>query len=1265
MEALKQVFALSMSTLLVFSPVITLADNHEEMIDITSDWQGSVFGNNGGQDGINSENFEIKEDDSTVTLRSSNDKGKIESNAEGIAYYFKNIPKDANVEMTATAEVSSWTANDQVGFGIMLRSNVLDNENIGDFTGDYIAAGALDQSMKGFYNQNDLDSVVKEGYEFDEANTPAPDEKFKLKLEKNGGLYRVSVGDETQVIEDFEGEVEYAGLFTSRNTEVTYSNVSLEVEEQKDMKELQVDSSDMKTEYLVEEELDTKGLRVTAVDENGEEELTSKDYIVTGFDSSEPGTNTMYIHYNGVVEAVDLSINDLSVTDMEVQFLPAKTTYYPGDMFDYEGLTIMGEFNDGYQTRELSSDEYTIVIDGDEVKEGDTLEKPGMKDVTVVSKENSEVAANFQIEVVDAKITGLYIRQDPEKTTYFIGNELQLDGIVVYAEYSDGNEVRLIRDSYEVSPLDTSTEGEKQIEIAHKGEKAQVNVTVKEKEVTGLEVTNYPQTTYDIDEELNMDGLEVSEVYDNGDRQVLNENKYEVNAEQYDASSPGVTEISVHPKTESLDPASFKVTTRAAKDQEWNSRIFGQSVGEDTNTVNVNDEGTVDILAEGPSSGKITGDHDGITYYYTEIDAEQDNFELSADIHVNNYAKEPHDGQESFGIMARDAIGEPNESSVFASNVAAVGGYSGGTTAENGTQLFVRTGVESSDGSGSEGIQKTMLDSEKPNSENTYPETDYKLTLAKTNSGYTGKINDGEEELLYEPEILNVQDDKMYVGFYAARVAHIEVSNIDLNVTAAETDEPKVDPPTEPTEPSMEVLSLEKSSKTNDYEVMLRSNVDGTVNLKQGTEIIAKDNELEAGEITVVETPLEENESTNFTSVFLPDDTQTLTSYDQIITNFSVTNRTFDGDIYVSPEGTGSGQGTEENPVDLDTAVDYVSEGQTIIVTDGEYVRESKLEMKKYNDGTEDAMKILKAAPDATPVIDFDKQSEGVVLSGDYWHVEGIDFARSAGNTKGFVIGGDNNIVENSRFYEHGDTGLQISRTDSEEDDKSEWPSNNLVLNSTSFDNRDPSENNADGFAAKLTSGEGNVFRGTIAHNNIDDGWDLYTKVGTGEIGSVLIEDSIAYHNGFLTDGTQGSGDKNGFKLGGEGVNVPHVIRNSIAFDNGAVGFTSNSNPGVIAQNNVSFNNAGGNLDFSTYPDIDEAFELENFVSYQHDYQAEDVYPESLESETNYLYDGSSSVNSSGVELTEEDFASTNPDFPYKRDVDGDIVWGDFLEFKK
>ena len=200
---------------------------------------------------------------------------------------------------------------------------------------------------------------------------------------------------------------------------------------------------------------------------------------------------------------------------------------------------------------------------------------------------------------------------------------------------------------------------------------------------------------------------------------------------------------------------------------------------------------------------------------------------------------------------------------------------------------------------------------------------------------------------------------------------------------------------------------------------------------------------------------------------------------------------------------------------------------------------------------------------------------------------------------------------------------------------RSKWPSHNLILNSISFDNSDPAENNADGFAAKLTSGEGNIFRGTVAYNNIDDGWDLYTKVGTGAIGAVLIENSIAFNNGTLSNGHVGSGDKNGFKLGGEGVHVPHIIKNSLAFGNGTYGFTSNSNPGVIAENNISADN-GTNLGFTTYGGITTDFTINGFISIKTSGTSRDSYPTALESNRNYLFNGTKTVNKSGEELSSE-----------------------------
>ncbi|ENH97568.1 Pectate disaccharide-lyase [Gracilibacillus halophilus YIM-C55.5] len=1177
----------------------------------------SVFGSNTGDEKNPDPTFHSND---SVTIEANG--GKISSSVDGISYLHKALPTDANFEITTKATVEDFDQSDsQVSFGLMLRDEIGQHRDSSGHESSYVSVGALDQEMKGFYKEDSRQKLDP----YSNNSVPAGGEVYNLSIKKSGDTYVVTSNGDSETINAenlFTDEV-YAGIFVARGATVTFSDFSIHVS--KNVSDLSVDASNMeKSEYLIGEELDLSGLNVTATYEDGStDSLSSSDYIVTGFDSSKAGTNTLTIHYNGITTTFDVDIVPLTVTDLQVKYYPAKTSYYKDEAFDPQGLVITAEYNNGYQTRELSDDLYQLSIAGEILNEDHIFERAGTKTVTVTSTETPEKTTTFNVNVNDAHITGLDIRQEPTKQTYFLEDELDLSGISVYATYSDSNDVRLASDDYDVSGFDSTTTGEQDIKVTYKGEIATFTINVKERELQNLEVTNYPQTTFSTGEAFSYDNLKVSKVFDNGEKELLNESAYIVDASEFDPTTPGIYDITIQPNDLDVSPITYSVTVREEINYEWNEIRFGQSTSHDDNTITFSDNAETVKIAAKDGAGKITGDHDGITYYYTEIDAEKDNFVLSADIQVIEYAKSPHDGQESFGIMARDAIGTDGDSSVFASNIAAIGGYSGGTKDDNGTQLFVRTGVQSSDGEGSQGIQKKMLQNEKPTAENTVE--NYRLTLAKTNSGFTGQLNDGEEKIIFEPEILNVQNDKLYVGFYTARVATIEVSNVDFSVSAAETDAPKVTPPEEPVSPSFDILSLDKTSDT-DYRLLAEANVDGTLTVKKGQEIIAEDDVIQAGETYQISTTIEKEQDTNFSLVFLPDDTQSLTDNSQIVRNFTVTHQTYaadDGNIYVSPDGTSHGDGSKDNPLDLDTAIEFVKKGQTIIVQEGKYLRSSPLRIKKYNDGTEDAMKYLMADPNAEtrPLIDFDKQSEGVIHSGNYWHVKGIDFARSAGNTKGYTIGGDHNIVENIAAYEHGDTGIQISRTDNA-DQIEDWPSYNLVLNSISFDNRDPSENNADGFAAKLTTGVGNVFRGTVAHNNIDDGWDLYTKVGSGAIGAVTIENSIAYQNGFLTDGTEGSGDKNGFKLGGEGIHVPHVIKNSVAFENGAVGFTSNSNPGIIAENNYSFDNAGGNLSFTTYNTIEEDFSIDGFVSFHTDEsEQQDEYPSRLKASHNFMYD--------------------------------------------
>lgn len=1215
-----------------------------------------------------------------AVLKATN--GKLAGNEEGIGFYYKELSANANFELKTTMKVvgfngASLSNPQQISLGAMVRDS-LHNTNKDAPASKYVALGALAEksgtpaAVIPFYRNEASNKKILDAYT-GFVQVKAGD-TFELSIVKSGNAYKLTADGQSYTMElpSLFGEHLYAGVYVARDAEVAFGNLELIVHGDETVS-LNTEASDMKTDYLVGEKLDTAGLKVTAQKTGGSVvELSADDYFITGFDSASAGEKTLTVHYAGQSATIPYKVENVTILELLLKYEPAKTAYYLGDMFDPAGLVVEATYNNGL-TSQLTADQYELVLPNDLIEPGtEKFTQAGKGIVTILpaGANGDSPSASFEISVSDAELTAIEVTKEPEKLEYYLNEEPDFDGMVVYAKYGSEIKVRLEKVEYDLSDLDTSTAGTKTVTVTHKNKQTTFEVKVIAKAFDKLILSQYPKTTFDLGEVFSDEGIEVSRLYNNGDTVKLDASGYSLDSTAFNSAHEGVYTISVSAIEEPQASLDYEVTVRAKQTYEWKGIRFGQSTAgrNDSNGLNNNrvvqlEDGSVQIIAEGGSAGKVTGDHDGLSYYYTTLSTD-DNFELTADIKVNAYAKQPsYDGQESFGIMARDVTGTDGDASVFGANIAAVGGFSGGSRNPNGTQLFVRNGVEDTTGAGSTGVKSIMLSDVTPGPGN----TPYKLTLSKTNSGFTAKIGDGKEEIFYTPDILKVQDkEHMQVGFYSARLADIIVSNISLTVTDAATDAPKVEAPPTVLTPAFDVVSPLATGEGT-YSLKFRANADGVVMIKHGRDIIEDELEVKAGVVSEVSVDLNPGDNA-FSLIFLPDDTQVLSSFDKIITNATVTYKTYEGDkIIVSPSGTPAGDGTPASPLDIDTAIAYVVPGQTIELQDGRYVRSKPLEVKKYNDGREGALKNLFAAEGATPILDFDQKSEGVIFSGNYWHVKGIHVTNSQDNYKGFTLGGSYNLIEQSEFYRNGDTGMQISRTDTSAT-REEWPSHNLILNSTSYENRDSSENNADGFAAKLTVGDGNVFDGCIAYSNADDGWDLYTKAGTGAIGVVTIRNSIAYNHGIYTDGTISKGDGNGFKLGGEGIEVKHVIENSLAFNNYAYGFTSNSNPGIIVKNSVSVNNHLGNLNLATYTGIAGKFELGRFVSYSNaEGMKKDYYPSNLTTDRHtYLFDGKDSRNSAtGITLTDSHFSNLDYDHTtvIPRKGDGTINWDETVKF--
>lgn len=263
---------------------------------------------------------------------------------------------------------------------------------------------------------------------------------------------------------------------------------------------------------------------------------------------------------------------------------------------------------------------------------------------------------------------------------------------------------------------------------------------------------------------------------------------------------------------------------------------------------------------------------------------------------------------------------------------------------------------------------------------------------------------------------------------------------------------------------------------------------------------------------------------------------------------------------------------TVSGTAQLEAAVKNATAGTVIQVRAGTYKPSATL--KSTADGTSSARITLRAYGSEKVRIDGSRLPAGSWLAGihgDYWTVQNLTFQNSP--AQGFVVTSSvGGVFRNLVTAHNGDSGFTL---------RGDGTSDNLVQNLDSHGNYDPAGHgqNADGIAVKFGSGTGNRITGARLFNNSDDGLDLWQFSSP-----VTVEHSWAFGNGRnrWRDGAF-EGNGNGFKLGGGGVTVAHLVNNNAAWGNTLNGFTENSNTGAIVLNrNTAYANAEAGFYFAT-----------------------------------------------------------------------------------
>lgn len=232
-----------------------------------------------------------------------------------------------------------------------------------------------------------------------------------------------------------------------------------------------------KITYIVGDKLDLTGGSISVVYDNGDIENVSLDKTeVTGFKSETTGTQKLTVSYLGKATSFEVTVSDnvtsKTVVSISVSVLPTKTEYVKGTQLDLSDGFIEIKYNDNTtETVELTKTQVSGF------------------DSNVCSRQSIAVhyfgkTTWFDVVVNPPEIKQISINSLPAKTTYYKGDELNLDGGKITIILKDGNiEYANISDA-EISGYSPNKVGRQEITVSYYGKKTTFDVVVKEKQQT-------------------------------------------------------------------------------------------------------------------------------------------------------------------------------------------------------------------------------------------------------------------------------------------------------------------------------------------------------------------------------------------------------------------------------------------------------------------------------------------------------------------------------------------------------------------------------------------------------------------------------------------------------------------------------------------------------------------------------------------------------------------------------------------------------------
>ena len=300
---------------------------------------------------------------------------------------------------------------------------------------------------------------------------------------------------------------------------------SYEVSVKDSVTSISIKANPSKTEYRYGESLDLTGATISVVKGSGTTDIPITDNMVSGYDPTTVGKQTVKVSYGGKDTTFEVTVKDY-VKDITLT-APTKTEYKYGEALDLTGGKVQKVMASGAQEPAVDLTDSSVTVSGYNAN------KTGKQTITV---EYEGIQKTFEITVKNTVKT-IEITA-PTKTTYGHGDTLSLEGGKIEVTYADGTKQTPEMTSDMVTETSTGSSvnmspAESEYGINHKVTK---NLTIKYEEdgtqktatyeieiinkITNIKMHTTPKTNYNVNDTLDVTNGEILVTRQTGEPEV-------------------------------------------------------------------------------------------------------------------------------------------------------------------------------------------------------------------------------------------------------------------------------------------------------------------------------------------------------------------------------------------------------------------------------------------------------------------------------------------------------------------------------------------------------------------------------------------------------------------------------------------------------------------------------------------------------------------------------------------------------------------------